>query len=672
MAEARIVLQPGINSIQTPTLNRAGWSSCNLIRWLGGLLQSIGGWQAFSTTPVYGSARSMHAFADLANNQYLAVGSNERVALYWGGVQYDITPISSSASLTDKFSTTVDSPTVNVNDVAHGAAAGDWIYLEIPLSVGGIVLFGYYPIDTVVDTDNYTIIAASNATATVSGGGDTPLFETTNGSSIVSVWLDGNTYQVGDPFSVQVSTSVGGLTLDGPYQVQTADFAVITIDAGSNASSDDTASENANAEIVDYLLSAGPARNEALVGWGGGGWGLGGWGESSSTGAINPARIWSLDNFGEILLLNPTGGGLYSWTPIPSAGNVAVDVGGSAPTANLGMFVAMPQAQVIVWGAEVGSSTDPLLLRWSDTGSYNDFTATVSNQAGSYRLSRGSKIVGGLQAAQTALIWTDVDLWAMVYQGSPFIYSISTISQNCGLIGQEAAAILAGNVYWMSTKGFFVLAGGNVSAIPCPVWDEIFADLDTANANLVVAGANTPFNEVFFFYPSASGGTSEIDKYVKVNVIEGLWDFGSLIRTAWIDQSLFGTPMGVDGTGLVQQHEIGYTDNGTPMTNVYAESGYADLTDGQEMAFVDQLIPDAKTYDSDARWTMTVYSTSYPGTSPVAHGPYNVTPTTKFITMRARARQIAIRVDFDGESFVRVGANRYRIAPAGRSVGAAA
>lgn len=677
MPESKLILHPGVSTQASPTLNSASWSSCNLIRFQQGFIQNIGGWQAFNNTPLVGTCRTMHAWQDLAGNKYLACGTNQRLQLYSAGVQYDITPIIDTDTLTNAFSTTISTPTVEIHDVANGAAVGDWVYVQIPLAIGGLVLFGYYQVATVVDADNYTVTAASAATSSVALGGLTPKFTTIMGSAVVTVTLINHNYTAGQIFTVQISTIVGGLTFLGEYVVQTVPGSTtFTIDGGAPAGSSTSGFENGGDEIVDYLLPSGPETTVALTGWGGGGWGLGGWGESSAIAAFNPARIWTLDNFGELLLAQVLNGGLYVWTPTPALGNVATLVA-TAPDNNIGMFVAMPQAQAIIYGAEVTGSQDALLIRWSDTGDYTDYVPTVSNQAGSYRLSRGSRIVGGFQAAQTALIWTDEDLWSMIYQGPPFIYSINTVGLNCGLIAQNAAAVLAANIYWMSLKGFFALRGGSVSPMPCSVWDQVFQDLDTANQDKCIAGANTPFNEVFFFYPSLSGGTGEIDSYVKVCLEAAssisasyaqspLWDYGSLVRTAWIDQNQFGMPLGVDDDGLIQQHEMGYTNNGVPMDNVFALSGYADIADGEMVPFVDRIIPDFRFYDASASAQYEIYTLQYPFSDPAVHGPYSIDTTTQFISMRARARQVAFRVDFDGQSFVRLGANRYRIAPSGR------
>lgn len=669
MPDVKILQEPGLNSQATATLNRIGWSAGNLIRWQEGYLQKTGGWEAFSNDPVVGVGRSLHAWQDLDNNQYLTVGTNERLQIYTAGQQYDITPVTSTENLTNPFTTTATSTTVTVADTAHGRVAGDWIYCVMPIAVGGIIIFGYYQVASVVDANSYTITLASAAVSSVAGGGIPPAFATVNLSPTVTVTLVNHGYAVSDIFTVQVSTSIAGLTLTGEYIILTTPTAdTFTFSAGSNANATTTATENGGDVRLLYLLASGPSSTETLTGWGSGGWGSGGWGVGAGGSvAYDPVRIWSQDNFGEIWVGCPTNGSVYSWQP-PNTDTRAALVA-SAPTINTGLFVAMPQAQVMCYGSETGSVQDPLLIRWSDAGSYSNFTATVTNQAGSFRLSRGSVIVGGLQAANMSLFWTDLDLWAASYQGLPYVYSFNMIGQGCGLIANNAACSLGAETFWMSKKGFFRLSGGAVQPIPCPVWDTVFLDnggIDTANQDKVVAAANTPFNEVAWFYPH-SDGDGEINAYIRLNITNGLWDYGRLVRTGWIDQNIFGMPLAIDADGYVQQHEIGYNDNDQAMADVSATSGYADLAEGLIFIFIDQIIPDFKWEGDDPSVEFTVYVTNFPGETPREYGPYTITPTTTYISLRARGRQIAFKIESSSYgTFWRLGAIRYRGAPAGR------
>jgi hypothetical protein len=667
MAVSKITLSPGIATDPTPTLNATGWSAANLIRWQDEtFLQPIGGWQKFNPSAVTGTARQMHAWQDLDANDYLAVGTEQRLQLFAAGTLNDITPIRATTNFGSGITTTASSTSVQVTDTGNGAAVGDWINMVVPIAIGGIVLSGYYQVATIIDSDNYTITAASAAASSVSLGGASPKFDTTNTSSTVTVTLANHGYGVGATFTVLVSTSVGGLTISGDYIVNTVpSSSTFTITAAGMATSTTNAYENSDQARVQYLLATGNVSTTTTTGWGAGSWGSGSWGVSSGAAATDPLRIWSLDNFGQNLQAVPTGGALYQWVPPVSNGNVAAVIG-TAPTMNNGMFVSMPAEIVVCWGSESSGTHDPLLIRWSDAGDNTDWTASATNQAGSYRLSRGSKIVGAFQGPQSAYIWTDTDLWVMNYVQTPYIFSFSIIGQTCGLIAQNAFTVLNQNIYWMSQKNFFMLGPSGVQPLVTPVWDDVFGPNGVASdySDKSFAAGDTPFNEVFFYF--AAGDDTEPGNYVKLNALGNLWDEGELVRTAWIDQGIFGMPIGVDGSGYLQQHETGVSDNGSPITGIYARSGYADVSDGTIYISIQQIIPDFKWLTADASLTLTFYGQNFPGDTPTTYGPYTVTASTSYITVRIRKRQIAIRVDFDGESLVRLGAIRYLSTPAGR------
>jgi hypothetical protein len=666
MAQQKLLLKPGVNTQATQTLAEGTWSTSNLIRWREGYLEKLGGWRKYDPTPCVGVVRGMHSWMDLSSIVYLVTGSNERLQLYTQGSVFDITPIRATDDVTAAFSTTSGSSTVAIDAVAHQANVGDWIRIYNAVSVGGIVLLGYYQVTAIIGPDDFEIDAGALATSTAVAGGNTPLFATTNGSSTVTVTFEDHGYSPGDTFFVQVSTAVGGLTINGAYLVETVpDPDTFTITAVSGASSTASAYENGNDVTIQFLLASGSSTDVPLAGWGSGGWGEGTWGFSSAgSGAINPLRNWFLDNFGEYLIAQYTNGPFYVWQPPVGQNNPATLIA-TAPDINTASFVAMPQAQVIALGAEVLGSQDPLLVRWSDAGDYTNWTASSTNQAGSFRLSRGSRIVGGLQAPQTALIWTDTDVWSMRYTGTPFIYGFDTIGSGCGMIAPKAAAVLGRATYWMSSRGFFTFGDGGVSPIVCDVWDQVFPRLSFANASKIVAAANSPFHEVAFYFPSTDGD-GEIDSYVKLNTVTGAWDYGSLTRTAWLDESIIGQPVGVDLEHYIQQHETSDNADEEAMTGVFAETGYIDIADGLEYPFVDMVIPDFKWRGTEPALSLTLYFTDFPGATPSIEGPFTVTPTTTFFSVRARARQVALRIEDNSFGWWRLGAIRVRSAPSGR------
>jgi len=314
---------------------------------------------------------------------------------------------------------------------------------------------------------------------------------------------------------------------------------------------------------------------------------------------------------------------------------------------------------------------DPLLIRWSGAGDFTVWTASSSNQAGSYRIPTGSRIVGGLQAPNQALIWTDIDLWVMNYIGLPLVFGFIKVGTGCGLVGPHAAGVLGSTVYWMNLGGFQTLSGGGVKQVPCSVWDAVYQDLDTDHLDKVVCAPNSMFNEITWYYPTLSDGTGEPVAYAKYNTNEGSWDLGTLQRTAWIDQSVLGEPIGAaSSTGLIYQHEISNNADGVAMQSWF-ETGDFMLGNGNDIVFVDWLIPDFKYgfYNGPqvADIAVTISMKEYPGSSEVVKGPYSFNVSSQQLTVRSRGRQASLRMESsDLDSFWRIGNFRYRFAQDGR------
>ena len=444
----------------------------------------------------------------------------------------------------------------------------------------------------------------------------------------------------------------------------------------------------------NFYVAIGP--QPAGTGFGVGGFGTGGFGlgttQPSVPGTAITATDWSLDNFGENLIANPTGGAIYFWSPSGALQNAQI-VGSQSPLVNDGCFVAMPQRQVIAWGSSFTLQPDPLLIRWSDVGDSSTWIGTATNQAGSYRIPQGSKIVTCLQGPQQGLIWTDLDLWSMQYIGAPLVYGFNKIGSNCGAISRKCVGQLGNVIYWMSQKQFFVNAGDGPKPLPCPVWDVIFQNLKSGNdgngipyTQHIRCAPNSQFNEIMWFYPSANGN-GENDSYVKFNTVLNQWDFGSLGRSAWIDQSVLGPPIGSGTDSYLYQHEVGNdaaVGNTTTAMQSSMQTGFFSIAEGDQIMFVDQIWPDMKwgTYSGNQNATVyvTLYWTNYPGDATVTTGSYSgfpsnsvfsatfpMTQATEYISCRIRARLIAVNISSnDVGTFWRLGGIRYRAAPDGK------
>jgi hypothetical protein len=119
------------------------------------------------------------------------------------------------------------------------------------------------------------------------------------------------------------ASAVGGVTVNGEYQLTYVSGTTYTILVAGTASSNATGGGTVYAV---YQINTGPAIAQPLTGWGAGAWGAGAWGiGATSTDAL---RIWNQNNFGEDLIYGPRGGPLYYW-------NAGVGLGGSTITVTI-------------------------------------------------------------------------------------------------------------------------------------------------------------------------------------------------------------------------------------------------------------------------------------------------------------------------------------------------
>jgi hypothetical protein len=707
MPHAAIKLVGGANSQETAAQNEnGGIVSTQLIRYYYdpnglSLVAKLGGWQAFYRNPMVATVRALWAWEDLNSNAHLAVGTqtatsgSAQLCVITNGSNQDITPtLRISSGGTPTVSTTSGSASVQITDTAvPGITQYNSVYIATQISIGGLVLFGLYMCDPdgFLGVNAYTVFA-SNILGTLTPATSTsssptlPVFTTISGSPTVTVTLANYTYTVGTTFPVLVSTTVGGITFYGNYVVQSlTDSSHFTILANAPATA--STSGTLNGGNIYYIYSFGQGALPGGTGYGSGYYGQGGYGTGSvvvpTTGTEIDAIDWTLDNYGATLISCPVrdqAAGvpqfqpIYQWSETTGQATIITN----APPVNDGVFVAMPQRQIIAWGSTQTGIQDPLLINWCDVGNYNTWIALVTNQAGSYRIPKGSRIVSCLQGPQQALIWTDIDVWSMQYIGTPYVYSFNEIGTGCGLIARKAAAAVRGIYYWMGFSQFYMLSSDGVQTIPCPIWDVIFQNLNTAidstigqpNTTKIRVAVNSRFDEIQWFYPSASG-TGEVDSYVKFNTTLEVWDYGTLGRTAWVDQSVLGPPIGADPSSLMlYQHETSNDAAGVAM-QPYFQTGYYALSEGDYKSFIDWIWPDMKWGQYDAAQSATVqisfYVVDYPGQTPTVYGPYSVTQATNYFYTRFRGRLVSIRVaSSDLGSFWRIGLIRYRYAPDGQ------
>ena len=627
MPYSKYILKPGINREGTDYSNEGGWFDANLIRFRKGLPEKIGGWQKITSNYVLGIARALHGWVNLNTTKFLGIGTTWKYYVESGNVFNDITPIRATTSAGDVTFAKVanDDATITVSDTAHGAVQNDFVTFSGAASLGGNIVANVlnqeYQIATIVNDNSYTIEAKDT-------DGDTVLANSSD---------SGN----------------GGSSTVGVYQI--------------------------NVGLDDYVPGSG---------WGASSWGSGGFGSTSALSETNQLRLWSHDNFGEDLIINPRAGGVYYWDQSSGLSTRAVALSSLSganlpPTKALQVLVSDIDRHVICLGADPlndsgtarTGSIDPMFICWSDQENATQWEPTLSNTAGSFRLSAGSSIVGGLRARQETLVWTDMSLYSMTFIGSPYVFSTNLVNEGVGLIGPKASINAPNGVFWMDLKGFYFY-NGSVSALPSSVHDYVFSDINLVQSYKVFGFLNKAFDEIGWFY--CSGSSTEIDRYVLYNYVEQTWSIGQLARHSWLDEGVEDYPRatGTDTYNYLYKHETGNDADGSPMDNVYIESSSLDIQEGDYFTFVNRIIPDIRFTgtNSGAAMNIVLKKRNWPAESLSTASTTSVTSSTTNINTRARARQVVLRFESDDDNSeglreglgFRVGATRMEIRPNGK------
>lgn len=645
------------------------------------------------------NASGVNSFCTVYISTQISIGGLVLFGLYecypYIGNTYQITAVdvlgqpvnaesSAAGGVVPEISVLTGSSVITINFPNHGYNVGDTFTILIPLVVGGITFYGEYIIQTIVNEDSFQF--------------NSSLLPTSPEAKYINNGKANYTYNFGIPAS-QIGTGygVGGYGRGGyGYGVDTP-----VVFNGDNIPALNWSFDNWGSYLTSIALDTAVATNAESAS-GAGSTATIGYDESYTipVGCSVTLSDFAPSNWNRIVYVTASSSGSFTFDTTTSGGSLSGSpttlgnfkvnyapyqpiylfdpLGGqpisvtisNAPPYNDGLFVAMPQRQLVSWGCTFDGIPDPLLVRWSDVNDFNSWVGTVINQAGSYRIPKGSKIVGGLQAQQQGLIFTDLGVWSMQYIGPPYVYGFNEIATGCGLIARKAVAAISGTVYWMGQSQFFSISGSGVQPVPCPVWDVIFQDLDTSNLDKIRVAVNSLFGEISWFYPNLSSG-GENNSYVKYNVYLNCWDYGTMSRTAWSDQSVLGKPIGADPvSGYLYQHETSPNADGVAM-NSFFRTGYFAMTEADIKSFVDEVWPDMKwgLYDGDQNATVyiTFYVTDFAGQDPEVYGPYPMTQDTKWFNPRFRGRLISIQLSSnDLDSFWRLGNIRYRLQPDGR------
>jgi hypothetical protein len=601
MPLTKVQLRPGVNRENTRYTTEGGWYESDKVRFRQGMPEKIGGWAQVSTYRYLGVARTLSQWTALNGVSFIGLGTNLKFYLERGGAYFDITPIRATTAAGDvTFAATNGSDILVVSDNGHGATQGSFVTFSGATSLGGNV-------DSAVLNREYQITAV----------------------------IDANTYQVTMTVTANASdTGDGGITVVGAYQ-----------------------------------LNVGPAIQQSLSGWGAGPWGFGAWGVGAGGGEA--IRLWNQSNYGEDLIYGPRGGGLFYWTNTGGVSTRGVDIASlpgasDVPVKHTKMLVSDVSRFVMCFGVnELGSAVlDPMLIRWSDQEQLASWTPAITNQAGGLSLSTGSQIITAVQTRQEILVFTDLALYSLQYQGPPYVWGAQTMADNISIIGPNAVAVANNMTFWMGDDKFYVY-NGQTQTLRCDLRQFIFQSFNFEQRDQVIAGTNEAFNEVWWWYPSA--GSTVPDRYVVYNYSEDIWYYGDMVRTAWLDSARSGRPVAAFNHRLLV-HEFGVDDASSSVPvplPAYIASAQFDIQDGDKFGFVWRVLPDITFRGSTAnnpQATMTLLplknsGSGYQNPASVA-GDNSATITrtavlpieqfTGIVYTRVRGRQMAMKIESSG------------------------
>jgi len=603
----KLQFKPGINRDVTSYSNEGGWVDCDKVRFRQGYPEVIGGWEKYSPETYIGTVRGLHNWVALDGGDLLGLGTESKYYVEQGQQFYDVTPIRKTSTNSITFAATNGSSTITATDANHLAVQGDFVTISGATSLGGLVtaavLNQEYQIDSVPTANTYTIIAKDTTGATV----------TANASD------SGN----------------GGSGVDGVYQ-----------------------------------LNSGLNTGVGGTGWGAGTWGRGTWGSAAAQTVATQLRIWSHDNFGEDLLINPRDAGIFYWDKSDGLTSRAVNIstlGGASdvPTICKQVMVSDVDRHVIAFGADTINTgeQDPLLIRFSSQETATDWTPKATNTAGDLRIGAGSEFVRAVETKREIIIFTDSSMHSMQFIGPPFTFGIQPLATNITIMGPNAPVAVNDAIFWMGRQNFY-LYDGQTKQLPCTVKERVFFDFDYDQADKVYGSAISEFGEIIWFYTSntnslANGGTGENDRYVIYNYQEGVWYYGDLGRSAFLDRGIRTFPIGAADNYLFN-HETGYTDDGAVMTS-RLESSPIDMGDGDYFTSIRRVIPDFTFNGSttpDPTVNLTLQSNNFPGGNYLQTELSKVDRTATTTTVpfeqftnkadvRLRGRAFSLKVDCD-------------------------
>lgn len=593
MALQKLQFRPGVIRDVTGYTNEGGWRDSNLIRFRLGFPQSIGGWTKYAPNDQFiGTCRSMLNWVTLNSSNLLAFGTNKKFYIEEGGVNYDVTPLRKTVTLSNPFTAAVGQSIVAVNDPGHGCTNGDYVTFSGAATLGGnitaAVLNREFSI-SYVDANNYTITVSAVANSSDTGNG---------GTGVVAA------YQI----NIGLDTQVGGTGWGAGTWGRGGWGSAATVTVANTLRL--WAEDNYGEDLVFNIRNGGVYYWDATLGL--------------TTRAVTLSSL-STDPETPTLALQVL---------VSDRDRHVIALG-----ANYG----------------TGTAQDPLIIRFSNQEDPFTWTSLPTNTAGDLRLGSGSRIVRGVETKREIIIFTDVAAYSLQFVGPPYTFGITQIAAGINVNGYNSFATIDDTIYWMGTSSFYVYAG-QTQPLVCPIQDYIFDNYNSAQSDKVFAAVTAEYSEITWFYPSADSDENNLyvtynfaDRvWSHGSMARTAW-IDSGIRpfplAASVDNYLYYQEYGTDD---------GSTTPPSPL-NAYIESAPIDIGDGDKFSFVRRLIPDVSFFNATNEPTVDfiLKTQNYPGSNYQSGSDSAVVRTstvpvdqyTQVCDVRLRGRSVILRVE---------------------------
>mgnify|MGYP007059398552 FL=1 len=726
---------PGIDKQSTTAGAENRWIDSDNVRFRYGLPEKVGGWSSLVSDKIVGVVRKQHSFVDLDGNRYVALGTDKFLLLYFEGQLHDITPIKSTIG---SVAISCSDATFEVNltfSSDHNLESGDIILLDNVTVPTGVGLTNAAFEDklfqvTRVTSSKIAIVTGTQQTSSSGSGGSCSVIPYEKvGPAAQSYGYGFGIGNYGGTVSGVTTTTLNGALLADTAGTGGSGTAITLTSTSGFPTAGTIAVGN---ELITYTGIAGSdltgitrgANGTATAGTSNGqahsdgstvtnATNFSGFGSAvSASSVVLEPGLWSLDNFGQVLIATIANGKTFTWnagaaTPLTTRASTTTSgfATGSNPTASRVTLISPTTRHLIHLGTEttIGDTTtqDDMFIRFSDQEDINDYAATAINTAGDFRLQDGTKIIGAIKAKEVILIWTDNALYTMKFVGAPFTFGFEQVGTNCGLIGKNAVVEIDGTAFWLSNNGFFMF-DGTVKSLPCTVEDFVFNNFNTTKGQQVAAGLNNLFTEVTWYYPSNNSDFN--DKYVVLNYGEKCWYTGTEARTSWMDATIYPRPYATKydstdagtfpevvgerdlGGTKYFEHEIGTDqvneDGSTTTVSSFIKSYDIDLEQRQRNAqgratgpkvagevflAMRRFVPDFKTLAGNAKVSLAIKRYPQQSDSTTTLSPFTINSSTTKKDTRARGRFVNVKIENDsnGEEW-RFGTLRLDIQPDGR------